>query len=592
MDEATQHPPVRAAAAVPGLDPLVSLAMCVHAGPGVFALLLGAGMSRAAGIPTGWDIVTDLVRRAALARGTDPVEAAAAAADPQGWWAEHGAGGELGYSGLLELLGGTPAARHQLLGGYFEATGQERADGLKQPGPAHRAVAELVARGSVRVVLTTNFDRLTEQALQAAGVQPQVISSPDGLRGMTPLAHARATVVKLHGDLADLESRNTERELDAYPAAWAGLVDQVLDEYGLLVCGWSAQWDHALVRCFERRSARRYPVFWSTASRPGERAAELISRHQAVLLDHLTADQLFTGLTARLGALDRLAAPPPTRELAVARLKRALLDPARRIELHDLVDGEGVRVVERLAGRDRADAEGELAAGRQESDILLHLLAAGAFHDREGAHARLWVRTVQRLLDLREDDRALRHYPALLALAAAGPAAVLAGREDVLGRLLLEPSWDGAGRRAPGPAALVLHPGELFGDGALLGGTPERHAVSRRLREEVRPALAEATGGSARSFREAFDRYEYLTALVQADLDQSPFAEGEFTLPDRWDQEGRLRVADRVRADLTPGWPMLAAGAFGGDLRRAHAAAAVVDTECARRRESGETRAW
>lgn len=62
----------------------------------------------------------------------------------------------------------------------------------------------------MRVVLTTNFDRLVERALEEAGVSPQVISRPEAVVGMTPLPHARATVVKLHGDYADLQSRNAE----------------------------------------------------------------------------------------------------------------------------------------------------------------------------------------------------------------------------------------------------------------------------------------------------------------------------------------------------------------------------------------------
>ncbi|MCP9959843.1 SIR2 family protein [Streptomyces sudanensis] len=342
----TDHDRPAAAAAVRGLDPLVSLAMCVRAGPGVYALLLGAGVSRDAGVPTGWEIVADLVRRAAVARGADEE---LAVADPESWWARHGNGGPLGYSVLLEALGDTPAARHKLLRGYFEPDDEERRSGLKQPGAAHRAVARLVARGWVRVVLTTNFDRLTEQALEAAGVQPQVVHGPDGLRGMTPLAHARATVVKLHGDLADLEARNTERELEEYPAAWAGLVDRVLDEYGLIVCGWSAQWDRALGACFERRATRRYPVFWAAPHAPRGRAAELVARHGALVVRGLTAKEFFPGLLARVEALERLAEPAPTRELSLARLKRALPDPVRRIELHELVDAEAVRVVERLS---------------------------------------------------------------------------------------------------------------------------------------------------------------------------------------------------------------------------------------------------
>ncbi|URM88840.1 SIR2 family protein [Streptomyces sp. MRC013] len=460
-------------AAVRGLDPLVSLAMCVQAGPGVYALLLGAGVSRDAGVPTGWEIVTDLVHRAAVARGADEE---LAAADPESWWARHGDGGPLGYSALLEALGGTSAARHKLLRGYFEPDDAEWRDGLKLPGAAHRAVARLVAQGWVRVVLTTNFDRLTEQALAAAGVQPQVVHGPGSLRGMTPLAHARATVVKLHGDLTDLEARNTERELERYPAAWAGLVDQVLDEYGLIVCGWSARWDHALVACFERRATRRYPVFWAAPHGVRGRAAELVARHGAVVVRGLTAQEFLPGLLARVEALAHRAEPAPTRELSVARLKRALPDPVRRIDLYELVDAEAARVVERVSDGDRYPAGVRFPDPRayrevleryeSDCDTLLHLMAVGAFHDESGAHTRVWVRALRRLLNAGGGARGGRDgephlYPALLALSAAGGAAVLAGRDDLLGRLFLEPVPVRPHRAAAesGPAVLALRAG-------------------------------------------------------------------------------------------------------------------------------------
>ncbi|MCP9988876.1 SIR2 family protein [Streptomyces sudanensis] len=572
----TDHDRPAAAAAVRGLDPLVSLAMCVRAGPGVYALLLGAGVSRDAGVPTGWEIVADLVRRAAVARGADEE---LAVADPESWWARHGNGGPLGYSVLLEALGDTPAARHKLLRGYFEPDDEERRSGLKQPGAAHRAVARLVARGWVRVVLTTNFDRLTEQALEAAGVQPQVVHGPDGLRGMTPLAHARATIVKLHGDLADLEARNTERELEEYPAAWAGLVDRVLDEYGLIVCGWSAQWDRALGACFERRATRRYPVFWAAPHAPRGRAAELVARHGALVVRGLTAKEFFPGLLARVEALERLAEPAPTRELSLARLKRALPDPVRRIELHELVDAEAVRVVERLSeggghppGERMPDPGAyreRLERYRSDCDTLLHLLAAGAFHDEAGAHTRVWVRALQRLLNVGEEAGGGQGpprphlYPALLALCAAGSAAVLAGRDDLLGRLLLEPALalppapgHGPHRAAaePRPAVLALHTADVLGPGERLNALlDEPHppplaqaAHSTWLREQLRDVLAEPAADSDRALSDAFDCYEYLTALLQVDLSEAPAPLGEFALPDRWDGEGRLRVAARA----------------------------------------------
>ncbi len=47
------------------LDPQVMLATSVHAMPGVYALLLGSGVSTGAGIPTGWGVVREFVTRAA-----------------------------------------------------------------------------------------------------------------------------------------------------------------------------------------------------------------------------------------------------------------------------------------------------------------------------------------------------------------------------------------------------------------------------------------------------------------------------------------------------------------------------------------------
>jgi hypothetical protein len=60
------------------IDPLTGLAFAVQAQPGVYAVLLGSGVSRAAQIPTGWGITTELIRRLAAVQGatihTDPAD--------------------------------------------------------------------------------------------------------------------------------------------------------------------------------------------------------------------------------------------------------------------------------------------------------------------------------------------------------------------------------------------------------------------------------------------------------------------------------------------------------------------------------------
>jgi hypothetical protein len=54
-----------------GVDPRVALATSMHAAPGMYAVLVGSGLSTAAGIPTGWQVVQDLIRRVAVADGVN-----------------------------------------------------------------------------------------------------------------------------------------------------------------------------------------------------------------------------------------------------------------------------------------------------------------------------------------------------------------------------------------------------------------------------------------------------------------------------------------------------------------------------------------
>ena len=74
---------------------------------------------------------------------------------------------EASYSSLLEELVQTPTERVQLMKQFFEPTDDEKDLGWKQPTKAHKAIAKLAKAGYVRVILTTNFDRLLEQAFES-----------------------------------------------------------------------------------------------------------------------------------------------------------------------------------------------------------------------------------------------------------------------------------------------------------------------------------------------------------------------------------------------------------------------------------------
>lgn len=119
--------------------------------------------------------------------------------EPDPWaWYENKYEEEADYSRLIKTLGHSPSDRKQILRSYFEPTPDEVEQHVKVPGKAHRAIAKIVKSGHVRVILTTNFDRLIQSAITDEGVTPIVISTPDGIKGALPLNHANCAVFKLH----------------------------------------------------------------------------------------------------------------------------------------------------------------------------------------------------------------------------------------------------------------------------------------------------------------------------------------------------------------------------------------------------------
>ena len=201
------------------LDPELSLAIAIQSDPGVYALLLGSGLSKSAGIPTGWEIVLDLIRKLAHLMGDDCEPA------PDEWYSAR-FGVDADYARLLHEIAKTPAERQQLLRRYFEPDEKDLEQGLKVPTQAHRAIADLASRGYVKIILTTNFDRLLEKALDEVGLSPMVISSTDHIRGARPLTHTRCTLIKVHGDYLDTRIKNTETELANYDELLNGLLDR------------------------------------------------------------------------------------------------------------------------------------------------------------------------------------------------------------------------------------------------------------------------------------------------------------------------------------------------------------------------------
>lgn len=572
------------------IEALISLAFSIQANKGVYALLLGSGISRSAGIPTGWEVVEDLIKRVAKAKGEE------CAPDPATWFRKT-FNEEPNYSRLLNTLASSPSERNQILKRYFEANEDERAQGLKVPTAAHRAIADLVAKKFLCVIVTTNFDRLIEQALEAIGIVPSVIDSAEKIDGAMPLTHSPCTVIKLHGDYMDIRIKNTPEELAQYDDRMNRILDRVLDEYGLIVCGWSADYDSALESAISRCASRRFTTYWASRDKLGDAARRLIALRGAQVIKIQGADQFFRELTEKVSALEELESPHPLSvQVAVATAKKYLPEERFRIQLDDLMRRETTRLLENISEEhfpvgiqiDEPEFLRRIARYEAASETLLGLMITGTYWS-ESYHKELWSQILKRIAnpfgDYTHTSRSvvtgLRLYPALLLMYGGGIASVAAQKYDNLAALLAKTKIKVVNEREMQSAARALSIGLVFEslpEAArwLTDPRTENFAVNEHLFNTLREPLGEILPQDD-DYQRCFDRFEYLLSLIYADLDAKARVSDYF-----WTRSGlfaselrlRLRVSSIVEEvnaeadELRDAWLPLKSGLFDGSYER------------------------
>lgn len=513
------------------LDPYTSLAFSVHNNKGVYALLLGSGVSHAAGVPTGWDLSLDLIRKVAHLAGEDPES------EPDAWYRAK-FGKEPDYSELLDLLTQSPLERGQLLRSYFEPNEEEQEQKLKTPTAAHRAIAELIRGGYVRVIVTTNFDRLLEQALQDLGIGANVISTPEAAQGCMPLAHTRCTIVKVNGDYLDPRLKNTIEELSSYAESMNTLLDQVFDEYGLIVCGWSVDYDTALRAALERCKSYRFGAFWSVfGGKPTDSGQRLMNHRRATPIQIESADKFFADLSDRVRALEGFGEGqhPLSARVAVERLKRQLTSH-NVIGMRDLLMGETERAFsalrkvgasDRPAGTIGEEIARRLAYYEHHVGPLLQLLVTGARYSSVDTDACM-LDSFKRIFQVKEAGVGnppwsdLQRYPALVLMYGVGLAVIASGDYRLIAGLLTLKIRAREGREPEAIAFVRQNLSVLGNEQKLLPGrerqyTPLCNHLEKALREPLREFIPDDS-----EYRESFDWFEYLLALVHVDLSNSP----------------------------------------------------------------------
>ena len=107
------------------------------------------------------------------------------------------------------------------------------------PNANHRALAQMAREGSLRAIVTTNFDTLIEKAFDREGVPLQVVSEAKNYRDAA--TGASCTLFKIHGSVNELTSLvdTIGQKIQGLPATVRDALAVLFAEHHALVVGYS-----------------------------------------------------------------------------------------------------------------------------------------------------------------------------------------------------------------------------------------------------------------------------------------------------------------------------------------------------------------
>ena len=383
-----------------------------------------------------------------------------------------------------------------------------------------------------------------------------------------PLVHTQCCVFKIHGDYLDSRILNTEQELASYPDEHNQLLDRVFDEFGLIVCGWSGDWDEALRSAILRTTSRRFTTFWAQHGELTDNSRPLIAQRDAQVIPITSADTFFSDLREHVRAIARFGqSDPDSTAIAVARLKEYLPEPRHRIRLSDLVNDTVERLVKHLSvssfspdqPRDISTqaATDRIRAYEAASSRLLHLACVGGRWVAD-EHYALWRRALQRLDSHRSQGGLvfwleMERYPQTLLLYSLGLGALQVEELAFLKYVLSTPLRDRHNNDRP--AVQTLPPLRLFSSGGrpmrILEGMEQRtFPINDWIHDTLQP-ITKLVIPDAQQFTLAFDRLEILIALAFAHRGK-PFVDGWMPVGAfQYRFDNRTRVLQEIRDSIT-----------------------------------------
>ncbi|MCP4117577.1 MAG: tetratricopeptide repeat protein [Desulfobacteraceae bacterium] len=259
-----------------------------------FCFILGAGASVSSGIPTGYTLACDWFNE--LKTDILPEK------EFEEWVAEE----NIDEKKLAEHYGQIYAKRYELdpKDGYeFLEKVMEKSD----PSIGYAMLAQILTTSKSNMVITTNFDSLSEDALFIYTQKKPLVIGHESLAGFIQAHTSRPCIIKLHRDLL-LAPKNKDSEINNLSDNFKKSLSQIFNFYTPLVIGYGGN-DGSLMDFLKSLDHIEGGIYWFVREKEtglNDRIQGLLEQHNGRTVKIPGFDELMiqTGNTLKLDRLD------------------------------------------------------------------------------------------------------------------------------------------------------------------------------------------------------------------------------------------------------------------------------------------------
>ena len=317
------------------LNNIIPLSYNIADGKRRYVLFCGAGISRDAGIPTGWDILLETLKKIRNQEKSERKDYSIK--EMEKFYEENFK--ELTYSEVLESLFPSIEEQRAFLKEQFQDISF---------GKSHKLIAEWVKEGLIRFIVTTNFDSLLEQALDDAGLRGRysVISSGEQVLTSKPWNNVEiCRIYKIHGTIEQGKIRNTRKDLIEIDNDLEKDLLDILERHGVIVLGYAGNdEDKAVMNTFNNRRFKGYTLYWTIHKNYNDKVKQLIEKQDGHFLKITGASDFLEEVLNRV-EIARTGVEQTPKSVSQKRFKNLVINPPSDVIIKQTINEEKSKVV-------------------------------------------------------------------------------------------------------------------------------------------------------------------------------------------------------------------------------------------------------